>query len=298
MSEHKVYEFIEGGEAGTDPWPHGAGFMPNDQDASSFGRIFGQLHSAPDEWYKPFEDKPKCQWEEHFTGIETDGEAAKLRAEFGDIASQVCLFTRRAPECFRTAAMETSRLLHMQLESGSLLGRLVVGHGDAHGKNLMHRHNGGHGDLVLIDLDLVGRYPAALDLGTTLACSKPGAMPYPTVDQRKLVAQAYLSEVGAVVEQYSRATVEDMLFDMEIGSLLRDIWTAVVIPLIFVNEEEGEESFSAPWHKQFMWQHLWLCRSGLNLVEAAKTGEPYKLDSICRLCHWTVVTLLCAQMPL
>ena len=286
MSEHKVYEFIEGGTAGTPPCSLGAAFMPNDEDASSFGRIFGQLHAAPAEWYTPFANKPKGQWEDFFAGIETDSEAAELRAEFGDVASMVCLFSRTAPENFRAVAMQLSRLLHMQLEPASLLGRLVVGHGDAHGKNLMHRRSGGHGDLVLIDLDFVGRYPAAYDLGSALASTDRRRMPYPTVEQRRLVAQAYLSELGTVVDHFSRSTVEDILFDMEIGSLLREIWIAAVM-------------YMRDTPKRWLWEVLWLCRSGLNRVEAAKTGQPTNDIIYTYVCVCVqMMQLLCEQMPL
>ena len=178
----EIYEFIEGRGASWELAKHGAEFMHNAQDAKSFGKLVGRMHSQPHDWYEPFKDTVKPQWETWQVGMKTNQEARQMREKYGDYASMVVLFcdnfaklgTNTATNC--KAVKELNPLLHGFLDPKSLLGKLVVGHGDLHGGNIMHRTKGtdSHGDLVAIDLDFVGRYPAAIDLGTALGSTMSG----------------------------------------------------------------------------------------------------------------------------
>ena len=104
------------------------------------------------------------------------------------------------------------------LDPGSLMGRLVVGHGDLHDKNLMRRQARGQaGDLVIIDFDRVMRMTAGYDFGAYLAShdSKPmdsgEKAPYPPLAYRLAAAQAYIDAIGpAECAKWSRATVEEV----------------------------------------------------------------------------------------
>ena len=131
---------------------------------------------------------------------------------------------------------ELTPLAYALIPSDTLMGRPVVGHGDAHGCNTMHRTKDGHGDLVFVDLDFCGKFPAAVDvLGTVLALDSSGIFgfffagksvaPYPTLASRKLVAKSYIDTLGeAVTGQFKRAPVDEVVFDMEIGVVLRLLW--------------------------------------------------------------------------
>ena len=74
----------------------------------------------------------------------------------------------------RTGAL--LRPLFQLLDRKSLLGRVVIGHGDLHAGNLRQRSNG---DVVFLDIDDVMLMPAAFDLlssspkiGTTRASER------------------------------------------------------------------------------------------------------------------------------
>jgi len=276
----EVYEFIEGSQASWLVVKHGPEFMENDLDAASFGKIYAELHGQDSEWYEEYKDCLKGQWEDWQKGMDTNEYATEVRAKYGCVASMIVLFGDNHAHMGKNAAgaakaaKELSPLLHEYLPKNSLLGRTVVGHGDAHGANIMHRRDGGHGDLVVIDLDFVGRMPAAYDLGTPLAGTTVGPYAflfnkgdklgkYPSLAQRRIVAQAYLDELGAEAQKFSRNEIEEVVLDMEVGVALRLLWVGtVVIPLGFNN---------SPLYMG--WCFVFYARAALNLFDAAETDE-------------------------
>lgn len=110
----------------------------------------------------------------------------------------------------------------------TLMGRLVVGHGDVHEMNILRR-NPQTSELVLIDFDRVMRMPAACDLGVLIQLVGVEG-PLPPLEHRQEMARSYLEAIGAEeAAQWERQGVDDILFDMEIGRLLRECFLAAFL---------------------------------------------------------------------
>jgi len=278
----EVYEFIEGSAAGTVYSKRGCEFMHNDEDATAFGALFAKVHTQPTDWYERYRDHVKGQWQEWFAGIETNQHATEMKSRFGDYASMIVQFSDfHSGVCNSAAAVgeackEMNQPLHEFLDPASLLGRKVVGHGDAHGCNIMHRQPDTHGDLVLIDLDLVGRMPAAIDLGTPLCCAMNGPFGsffgrtpvgmYPSLAQRRRVAKAYLEGMVGV-RGVTRTEIDEIVFDMEVGVAIRSNFFAVLmIPLGLNRASCGYAG----------WVFVYYAKQYLNIFEAAKTDAHLK----------------------
>ena len=94
--------------------------------------------------------------------------ALQLSAEFSSFEPGLAAFTamlKGKGDDFVDCAVMAESLAGLQksmfslFDPSSVLGRNVFGHGDAHGCNLMHRKKDGHGDLLAVDLDIVGVIP-------------------------------------------------------------------------------------------------------------------------------------------
>ena len=280
----EVYDFVPGGTAAWLISKHGPEFLENEDDAVAYGQLLAKLHSCPSEWYEQYKDHCKGQWEPFFVDAETNLEAKATKEALGDYAYLAHLWsdfiTRLGPNA---AAMgegvkELSPLLNGLLEPGSLMGRWVVGHGDAHGCNSMHKTEGGHGDLLMIDLDFVGRFPAAVDLGTVFMMSMRSILGYffgagtpvgewATLDQRRSMAQAYIDQMGDAAKDFTRNTVDEVVYDMEIGNMMRTVqfMCPITAPLNFNVTP-----------LRLGWQFLHLGKAGFNLLEKAKTDDSTK----------------------
>jgi hypothetical protein len=132
----------------------------------------------------------------------------------------------------------------------------------------------------MIDLDLIGINPAAIDFGVSLGCTNKGpvgywlglvdeAPDYPSLASRRLVAQAYLDGLGPeVVAQYTRTSVDDIVYDMEIGVVLRGAALAVLGVGI------DELGYGQPLY--WGWQFALYTKCGLNILDNAKSDATLK----------------------
>jgi len=126
------------------------------------------------------------------------------------------------------------------LPSSSPLGRLVVGHGDLHSKNLMRRKAGVHGDIVLIDFDRVHRMPAAVDIASSLLMSfLDDAEPYPSLESRSALVAAYINQLGI----FGDYAVSEALLDIEKGVMAR----ALQAPLFLIRGMGLTDAFLPSW---------------------------------------------------
>merc|ERR1740121_1608787 len=98
------------------------------------------------------------------------------------------------------------------LEPETLMGRLVVGHGDLHELNVLRRAAGAPGSpLMVIDFDRVMKLPAGMDLGAMMVdcCLIPGNS-YPPLEHRREAVAAYKKALGEeVVAKLGRVEESD-----------------------------------------------------------------------------------------
>jgi len=278
----EVYEFLFGTNAGWHLGKHGGEWLVNEDDAKAYGTMMGKLHGAPTEWYEKYKDSVKGQWEAWFT--EPLALAEEFKAKYGDYAHMTALWGNKFKglgknaEALFNGSNELIPSVYELLPQDTLMGRFIIGHGDAHGCNTMHREVDGHGDLALVDFDFCGKFPAAIDvLGTVLACDGSTAFgyffgegpvsEYPSLASRRLVAQAYLDQLGeAVVGKYKRTAVDEIVFDMEIGAAMRWLWMVHIMTPFSFN--------LAP--KCTGWAMLYFAKATCDIVTKAKTDDALK----------------------
>jgi len=246
----QVSEFALGGAT----VPSGASssvLFENLEDAKSWGHCLGQLHSYDTAWYDKGGYQHNC-----FRFRDTDDERRATQKQFdkaisGDIAKSD-EWGMQLAELYYTltaagvkwqnsealtwgeaaAKIIHQRLVDMRGDGNGLMDRLVICHGDAHGGNFTHKTEGGHGDLMVIDFDLMRKAPAWFDMGTMLAAWQPETH-YPSLESRRAAAQAYLDTVGEIANDFERNTVDDIVFDMEKGVVCRITWLSIIVPLIY-----------------------------------------------------------------
>ena len=116
---------------------------------------------------------------------------------------------------------------HALLAPDTLMGRLVVGHGDLKFENVMVRSTSTaeKPQLVILDFDRVMRMQAACDLGCILL-TDGGNKFFPPLENRRAIAQGYIDACAkaGVGPGLRRAAVDDVVFDMEVGNLMRALW--------------------------------------------------------------------------
>ncbi|KAL9191276.1 hypothetical protein ACHAXT_000982 [Thalassiosira profunda] len=277
----EIYEFIEGTSASWIGTKHGPEFMENDEDNVAFGKLVGKLHSLPTDWYEPYKNDPKPQWESWQKGSKTDPVALEMREKYGDWAAQIHLFLRivegrgKNVRALAKSSLELVPLLQGQLTTEVMLSAVRVGHGDLHGCNLMHSKKDGHGDLFAIDLDFVGYNPAAYDLGTALAGTTSGAYgyfflegkpqgAYPSLESRRLLVATYLEALGD--PEFSKTNVDDEVFDLEVGGMIRILWAGAVLAVLGFN--------NSPVHLGFAFLHY--TKAAVNIFEQCKKDSVLK----------------------
>ena len=121
--------------------------------------------------------------------------------------------------------------LYALLQPDSLMGRLVVGHGDLKVANVMVRESSTAADpkVVIIDFDRVMRMMAGIDLGCYIV-KTPESKVYPTFEVRRALASGYIQACRvAGVPEAAAADVDDVVFDMEVGLLLRMLWISTIV---------------------------------------------------------------------
>lgn len=133
----------------------------------------------------------------------------------------------------------------------------------------------GHGDLFAIDLDFVGYNPAAYDLGTALAGTTSGAYgyfflegkpqgAYPSLESRRLLVATYLEALGD--PEFSKTNVDDMVFDLEVGGMIRILWAGAVLAVLGFN--------NSPVHLGFAFLHY--TKAAVNIFEQCKKDSTLK----------------------
>ena len=168
----QVSEFILGGNAGTVASGHGADFLHSEADAKAFGEMVAKIHAQryqEADWYQPFKGRIK-EWDMDAGKIEIHPELSSFIPGLEGIR-KLCDERGEGYEDVRAVVnvcIKLKPVAHGILDDGSLLGREVFGHGDLHGCNTMQRKAPGMGQLVAVDLDMAGVFPAATDLGTLL----------------------------------------------------------------------------------------------------------------------------------
>ena len=149
----QISGFVEGGNAGGSDGSAGPDFLHDDANAASFGALLGTIHAgvAVGDWYTPFKDQQQ-EWdiEEMTLSAEPASFAPGIQALLASAKSKGSSW---ADAVTAIAAMaQLLPALEGLLEPESLLGRSVFGHGDVHGRNLMHSTNARTGDLITVDL--------------------------------------------------------------------------------------------------------------------------------------------------
>ena len=220
-----------------------AGLMNGDGAISyayALGQAVGELHSWDNTW---FEDCPGLDEAEIAVRTIGDEELRNHILELGSYSSfGKCfldiLVTESLTEGKVKEVKEIGSALFALLEQGSLMARLVVGHGDLKYDNTIIRSSSDdeRPELVLIDYDRVMRLPAAADLGCYLHDPEPRSNKYPTLSNRRALADGYLgacSESGFDVTQFSHHELDDVVLAMEVGLLLRSLWLSTIMSTVF-----------------------------------------------------------------
>lgn len=119
----------------------------------------------------------------------------------------------------------------------------------------------------MVDLDLLGRMPAALDFGVICQMAwarnlfAPEGKPYPSLESRRRVAMAYVNEFGkGMLATVSRIAVEDVVFDMEVAGTIRGLWLAC----------QGMFPLGTQGPDYQAWGLLYMCKAANDIFESAK----------------------------
>ena len=125
-----------------------------------------------------------------------------------------------------------------QLEPNTLMGRLVVGHGDLAYDNTMIRETNTTQNpiFVLIDYDRVMRLTAGVDLGTYLHGGE--TQKYPSFGNRRAMAGGYIEgckAAGLDLTSFDRCSVDKVVLDMAAGLLMCGLWVSAITTTLFPN---------------------------------------------------------------
>ena len=204
------------------------------------GEAVGELHCWDNNWFE--KGLGVGEREMAVRSIDSD-ELKKHILEWGDYSRLGKCFidilvTELKTEGNIEEVAQICRDIFDLLEPNSLMGRLVVGHGDLKYDNTMIRSSStyAHPELVLIDYDRVMRLPAAADLGCYLHDPEPKSKKYPPLSNRRALAEGYLSVCvasGLDVTQFSDHEVDDIVLAMETGLLIRSLWLSTIMATVF-----------------------------------------------------------------
>ncbi len=232
---------------------HGKNFRSKDEgtcpafdtkeDAAAYGRALGMLHATTDEqWYE------KCTNNRNpFHELKDKLSPRMIKAvENHSRSDDAVLLYRFAQIDNRQHICEILPEVIESLSPTSLMGRVVVAHNDSSDGNILRRHeNDKPGDLVLVDFGRCCLMQAGHDLGGYLASrngNKPGKTRWPTLENRRACAQAYIDATPAdVLAKCTRTSVDEVVYDMEVGQLMRDALNAVVLPYLIPGRQHGDD---------------------------------------------------------
>ena len=211
------------------------------EDAAAYGRAVGMLHATTNEqWYE------KCTNNRNpFHELKNKLSPRMIKAVENHSRSDEAVLLYRVAQV--NNLRHICQILPEVIESlspNSLMGRVVVAHNDLHDGNILRRHeNDKPGDLVFVDFGRCCLMQAGHDLGGYFASrdgNKPGKTHWPTLENRRACAQAYIDATPAdVLAKCTRTSVDEVVYDMEVGQLLRDAFIAIVIPW-FIPGREGD----------------------------------------------------------
>ena len=245
-----VIEFAAGTSLATTP--HGFSqpkYLYSTEDATAFGSALGRLHSNSAKWYHEAVRKAgrtEADFVEMLSGVSFGGyilsesEAGKallkITATHGYkklAIAQGCL--PHIPSTDAERFVSTLVTVANLVGPDTLVGRLVVGHGDLHARNMIRRRSvEAPGDILFIDFDGVCRMAAGYDLAYGLSFFWDGSLggvdrKYPSLEHRRVAVQAYIDAVGKEsIRSHTRTSVDEIVYDIEKSVLLPTlIWGTV-----------------------------------------------------------------------
>lgn len=211
--------------------------LMNGKDAPQYCHAMGEavawMHTRDTQWF----DQGVGKDEEHNAVARID--SATDRAEILQLGRYDTygkyfidtLVTALKTEGGVAVVAEIGQRIFGLLEPNTLMGRLVVGHGDLKYDNTMIRSSSNAEDpqIVLIDYDRVMRLTAGCDLGSYLHDGE--TRKYPSLTNRRALAQGYIDgckNAGVDMTTLGRCTVDEVVLDMEAGLLMRSLWVSTV----------------------------------------------------------------------
>ena len=212
--------------------------------ALALGNAVGELHSLDSEWFDQGLAE-KLGRDEQTVAVDCiknkalkqhivqEGNYRRYGRSFIDI-----LVTEHLTEGDVEGVAKLGKAIFGLLDPDSLMGRLVVGHGDLKYDNTMIRSSSSSAspDLVLIDYDRVMRLPAAADLGCYLHDPEPRSKKYPPLASRRAMAQGYRDACiasGIDVTEFQESDIDDIVLGMEVGLLIRSLWLSTIMTTLF-----------------------------------------------------------------
>jgi len=164
----------------------------------------------------------------------------------------------------------------LALSEGRFMGRRVVGCGNLHAGSI-GRHSKEPASLLLLDAERCMSMPALYDFGGLsahgLIMGEKGGI---SLEHRRAIAQGYLDEMTkkapAVVQQHSAtATVEEVMFDIEKGSVLQMLNMAMVT--VLRSNGGRHENHLGGWA---IWANTGYAKRATELFERAVDGSELK----------------------
>ena len=212
-------------------------------DAAAYGRALGMLHATTNEqWYE------KCTNNRNpFHELKNKLSPRMIKAVENHSRSDEAVLLYRVAQILKMQYVcEILPEVIESLSPNSLMGRVVVAHNDLHDGNILRRHESNKpGDIVLVDFGRCCLMQAGHDLGGYFASrdgNKPGKTHWPTLENRRACAQAYIDATPAdVLAKCTRTSVDEVVYDMEVGQLMRDALNAVVLPYLIPGRQHGDD---------------------------------------------------------
>ena len=241
--DFSVSEYLQGGDFNKPTYGLTVA-LDTAEDAAAFGCAVAEFHGGVPGVAAAFTAKTGDH--NPLDGWRGDMSAAMLEALDKSRSDELAAIYMCARKAKQQHVMDVLPRIASFLDPNSLMGRTVVGHGDLHGANMMRRRKDGKpGDLVLIDFDRVAHMHAANDLGGLMGNFDPekdhATGDWPPLENRLVAARAYIDATPKdVVAACTRTSPEEVVFDMEAGSVMRDVFTALTIPF-FVPGGKGNE---------------------------------------------------------
>jgi len=173
-------------------------------------------------------------------------------------------------------------ILDLNDEEPSLMDRLVLCHGDAHGGQFIHRVKDQSGHLMMIDFDQAMRTPAWYDFGSSAYTYFMGAYvnqdqnaekpTWPSVETLKKASKAYRDAIESKesLDKYKKNTVEDIMYDINKGFVGRLIFIGLIMTL-WMGLTQKKTNY-------LTFLHFFIAEQASNLLKNARTDAKLKTD--------------------